>query len=56
MSAGTGHLPAKRHPAEVTSDRLARASELWHGKLTGVELDMIGMIRQALEEIAEGDR
>lgn len=46
----------KRHPAEVTSDRLAEASERWCDKLTGVERDMIGCIRHALEEIAEGAR
>ena len=46
----------KRHPAEVTSDRLADASERWHDKFTGEELDMIGRIRHALEQIAEGER
>jgi hypothetical protein len=46
----------RRHPAEVTSDRLADASERWHDLFTGEELDMIGRIRHALEEIAEGER
>lgn len=45
-----------RHPAEVTSDRLLDAVERWGGKFTGDEKDMIGMIRHALAEIAEGDR
>lgn len=46
----------KRHPAEITSDRLADASERWHDKFTGEELDMIGRIRDALEQIADGER
>lgn len=46
----------QRHPAEVTSDRLGDAVTRWHEKFTGRERDMIGEIRQALEEIAEGTR
>ena len=46
----------RRHPAEVTSDRLLDAVERWHDKFTGEERDMIGMIRHALSEIAEGER
>lgn len=46
----------KRHPAEVTSDRLADASERYYDKLTGEERDMISRIRTALEDIAEGAR
>jgi hypothetical protein len=45
-----------RHPAEVTSDRLLTAVERWHDKFDGEELDMIGRVRAALEEIAEGRR
>lgn len=43
----------RRHPAEVTSDRLGDAVERWHDKFTGEERDMIGLIRVRLEEIAE---
>lgn len=46
----------RRHPAELTSDRLADASERWNDKFTGEELDMIGRLRFALDEIAEGAR
>ncbi|WP_157931920.1 hypothetical protein [Mycobacteroides abscessus] len=46
----------RRHPAELTSDRLADASERWNDKFTGEELDMIGRLRVALDEIAEGAR
>lgn len=46
----------RRHSAEVTSDRLAEASERWHDKFTGEERDMIGHIRYALEQIADGER
>lgn len=45
-----------RHPAEVTSERLADAAERWNDKFTGDERDMIGMIRHALNEIADGER
>jgi hypothetical protein len=46
----------KRHPAEVTSDRLAYASERWYHQFTGEERDMIGRIRHALNRIADGER
>lgn len=46
----------RRHPAEVTSDRLLEAYERWYSKFTGAELDMISQIRYALLEIAEGRR
>lgn len=45
-----------RHPAEVTGDRLRDASERWYDKLQGHELDAIGVIINALDEIAEGNR
>jgi len=43
----------RRHPAEVTSDRLGDAVERWHDRFTPGERDMIGQIRNRLEEIAE---
>ena len=49
---GTG----RRHPAEVTSDRLGDATARWHNKFTGAELDMIATIRRRLEQIAESER
>lgn len=45
-----------RHPAQVTSDRLLTAIEKWGDKFDGAEHDMIGYIRHALEQIADGDR
>jgi hypothetical protein len=45
----------RRHPAEVTSDRLADHSERWHDRLSGEERDAIGLVRNALERIAEDD-
>jgi hypothetical protein len=47
---------SRRHPAEVTSDRLAEAAARWGHLLTGEERDMIGWLRHVLEEIAEGRR
>jgi len=46
----------RRHPAEVTSDRLADAGERWFDKFTSEERDMIGRLRTALERIADGSR
>lgn len=36
----------RRHPAELTSDRLADASERWNDKFTGEELDCAGRDRR----------
>jgi hypothetical protein len=44
------------HPCEVTADRLLTTVERYGGKLSGEERDAIGLIRAALEEIAEGRR
>jgi hypothetical protein len=46
----------RRHPAMVTSSRLLEAAERWHDKFTPEERDMIGIIRQALAEITDGER
>ncbi len=48
--------PSRRHPAEVTSDRLGDAVSRWGDLLTGKEKDMIAQLRDAFEEIAEGRR
>ena len=49
-AAGTIH---RRHPAEVTSDRLAAALEKWPERFDGEARDEIAHIRSLLEEIAE---
>jgi hypothetical protein len=46
----------KRHPAEVTSDRLGDHYERWADRLSGEERDAISLVRYALERIAEEDR
>lgn len=43
----------RRHPAEVTSDKLAEAVERWHEHFTPQERDMVAAIRQRLEAIAD---
>ena len=43
----------RRHPAEVTSDRLGDAAARWHDQFTGTQLDAISEIRDVLERIAE---
>lgn len=44
----------RRHPAEVTSDRLLHDVERWHDKFEPEERDMVGIIRNRLEIIAAG--
>lgn len=46
----------KRHPAEVTADRLLEHYEQYYDKLTGAERDAVGTVRHILQEIAEGKR
>ncbi len=46
----------KRHPCEVTSDRLAEHLEQYIDKLSGAERDEVSRVRFLLEEIAEGNR
>ena len=46
---------SRRHPAEVTSDRLGDHYERWVDRLTGEERDAISLVRFALERIAEED-
>lgn len=46
----------RRHPAEVTSDRLGDAVERWHEWFTPQERDMVAAIRSRLEDIAEEAR
>lgn len=44
----------KRHPAEVTSDRLLEHYEKWYDRFSGEELLAISKVRYALQRIAEG--
>jgi hypothetical protein len=44
-----------RHPAEVTSARLAEHYEKWFGRFSGYELVAIGTVRDALIRIADED-
>jgi hypothetical protein len=46
----------RRHGAEVISDVLLDALERWPDAFDGEERDMIGQIRHALQEIADGER
>lgn len=46
----------RRHPAEVTADRLLVAYEQYYDKMTGVERDALSLTRFVLQEIAEGER
>jgi hypothetical protein len=42
----------RRHPAEVTSDRLGDAVEKWNEQFSPGERDMVAQIRARLEQIA----
>lgn len=46
----------RRHPADVTADRLGDAAQRWNELFDGRELDDIGFIVHALRQIAEGER
>lgn len=46
----------RRHPAEVTSDRLGDHYEAYYDLMSGAELDALSRVRQVLEEIADGTR
>lgn len=46
----------RRHPADVTADRLSDHVTQWNEKFSGAELDDISFIIHALREIAVGDR
>jgi hypothetical protein len=47
---------AKRHPAEVTADRLTDAYERWYDRFDGNDLINMEHIIAALREIADGTR
>lgn len=50
-------IGSRRHPADVTADRLASAvTDQWPDKFDGGERDMIGQIIHALRQIADGTR
>jgi hypothetical protein len=43
----------RRHPAEVTADRLGDAVTRWADQFTQAEHDYVGLIIHRLEQIAE---
>lgn len=45
-----------RHPAEVTADRIAGAERAYHARLSQEENDAARLLREALMEIARGER
>jgi hypothetical protein len=48
-------VTVRRHPAEVTRERLLRDYERYYGRLSASECDAIGVVREALYRIAEED-
>ena len=44
----------RRHPAEVTADRLADAMDRWHDRFDGSMRDDDSRIRTVHQDIAEG--
>lgn len=49
-------FPGCRHSAEVDSDRLSEAVRQWGDRFSPEELNMVGVIRQRLEQIASGEQ
>lgn len=45
----------RRHPADVTADRLAEAAEAYHDRLSGADRDEFGHVIYLLRTIAGGD-
>ncbi len=45
----------RRHPADVTADRLGDALDKWPDAFDGGDRDMIGQLIHILRTIAEGD-
>ncbi|WP_158714315.1 hypothetical protein [Kitasatospora aureofaciens] len=45
----------RRHPSEVTADRLTGHYERWYDRLTDQEREVIGTVRAALHRIADED-
>lgn len=52
MQGGKPGRPYGRHPAIVTSDRLADACERWFARFSASERAAIGTVRDALHRIA----
>jgi hypothetical protein len=50
----TARRPKRRHPAELTSDRLAEHLEQWPDTADGALRDEISHVRHWLESIADG--
>lgn len=46
----------RRHPAEVTADRLSDAYERYYDLMDGAEREALSHVAHALREIAEGKR
>jgi hypothetical protein len=46
----------RRHPADVTADRLLEHVERWHEKFTPAERDELSHVRFLLQQIADGER
>lgn len=49
-------MSSRRHPCEVTSDRLMDHLEKYLDKFDGKERDAISSVRFMLQEIADGNR
>ncbi|MBA9003772.1 hypothetical protein [Thermomonospora cellulosilytica] len=54
MSSQSKPANSRRHPAEVTADRLAADVERWHDQFTPKERDAVALVRARLLDIAEG--
>lgn len=46
----------RRHPAQVTADRIGNAFQTYYDKMDEVERDAMSLVINALDEIANGTR
>jgi hypothetical protein len=51
-----GYYGKRRHPCEVTADRLGDHLEHWPEKWDGAERDALALVRFVLQQIADGER
>lgn len=54
MTTEPEHRRFRRHPCEVTADRLAEHMERWPKAFSDADCDKVAEIRYVLERIAEG--
>ena len=55
MSKLLGARTGRRHPCEVTADRLGDHYERYYDRMTGSEREQLSQVKYTLEQLARGD-